>query len=414
MKHARVGGLAVWAAAVALVAAGCSKEAAAPSAAASGAAPASGAASGAGGPISVSSVRAVARDVDVMLEATGTISALNSVEIRPQVSSVITQVNIREGQFVKAGQLLFTLDARTDEVNLAKARTQLARDQASLADAQRQLKRSRELLEQNFISQGAVDTTQTLVATQQAVVAADQAAIRAAQVSVSYYRIVAPAAGRAGAINVFVGSTVQPAGAALVTITQLDPIAVAFSLPQRNLADALAALRTGGGEVTVQLPEAGATLKGRLQFVDSAVDAASGNVRVKAQFDNKEQKLWPGAYLNVRMVVRTIKDAIVVPQAAVIQSPKGKQLYVLENGHAAARQVELVYASGVDAVVTGVAAGDQVIVDGRQNLRPGVAAVERSASGAGRGEGKSAGERASDAPTGTVAAGAAGASAGTP
>ena len=225
------------------VLAGCGKEAVAPVASASGAAPASAAASGAGGPVSVSSVRAVAKNVDVMLEATGTISALNSVDIRPQVSSVITQVNIREGQFVKAGQLLFTLDARNDEVNLAKAKAQLARDQAALADAQRQLNRSRELLGQGFISQGAVDTNQTLVDTQQAVVTADKAAIQAALVGLSYNRIVAPAAGRAGAINVYAGSTVQPAGAALVTITQLDPIAVSFSLPQRSFVGARIDLR---------------------------------------------------------------------------------------------------------------------------------------------------------------------------
>jgi len=232
----------------------------------------------------------------------------------------------------------------------------------------------------------------------------------AAKVALGYSRIVAPGAGRVGAINVFAGSYVQPSGAVLVNITQLDPISVAFSLPQRNLGDALAALRSGTGEVTVQLPDSpgvGAGVKGKLQFVDSAVDASSGNVRVKAQFDNKEQKLWPGAYLNVRMVVRTLKDAIVVPQAAVIQGSKGKLVYVLDNGRAAARPVELVYASGVDAVVTGVAPGDKVIVDGRQNLRPGAAAVERSASGAGRGEGKGLGKgeggRASDAASGVAA-----------
>src|SRR5665811_600624 len=124
--------------------------------------PASGGASGSGSaPVRVSTVRAQQRDVDVTLEATGTVTALNSVDIRPQVSSVITQVHIREGQFVKAGQLLFTFDARNDEANLAKARAQLAKDLATLADAQRQLARSRELLAQNFISQGAVDTNQT-------------------------------------------------------------------------------------------------------------------------------------------------------------------------------------------------------------------------------------------------------------
>jgi RND family efflux transporter MFP subunit len=385
MKQAWLGWMAGVAAAVMASACGKEPDAAAASRSASGAAAsASGAASGAGGPISVSSVRAVARDVDVVLEATGTISALNNVDIRPQVSSVIKQVNIREGQYVKAGQLLFTLDARTDEVNLAKAQAQLARDQASLADAQRQLTRSRELLAQNFISQGAVDTNQTLVATQQAVVSADQAAIRAAQVGLSYNRITAPAAGRAGAINVFAGSTVQPGGTALVTITQLDPIAVAFGLPQRNLSDALATLRAGGGRVVAVLPESRGEVVGKLQFVDNVVDPNSGTVKVKAVFDNAKEALWPGAFVNVRMAASTIKGAVVVPQAAVIRGPRGTLVYTIDaTGKAAARPVELVYAAGLDAVVTGVAAGDRVVVDGRQNLRAGVPVVERAASGAG-------------------------------
>lgn len=350
--------------------------------AAPGAASASGVASGSGGaPVSVSTVPAQQRDVDVTLDATGTVTALNSVDIRPQVSSVITQVHIREGQFVKAGQLLFTLDARNDEVNLAKARAQLAKDMASLADAQRQLARSRELLAQNFISQGAVDTNQTLVATQQAVVDVDHTAISAAQVGMSYNRIVAPASGRAGAINVFPGSTVQPGTAALVTITQLDPIAVSFSVPQRNLNDALRTLRSGGGKVVAVLPDARGTTTGRLEFVDNVVDAGSGTVRVKAQFDNRNEILWPGAFVKVRMAMQTLKNAIVVPQAAIIQGPGGSVLYSVDAANKAVLlPVEVVYADGPDVAVSGVAAGARVVVDGRQNLRPGVAVIERAAT----------------------------------
>ncbi len=275
------------------------------------------------------------RDVDVMLDATGTVTALNSVEIRPQVASTITKVHIREGQFVSAGQLLFTLDARNDEVNVTKARAQLAKDQAALADAQRQLARSKDLFAQNFISQGAVDTNQTLVESQQAVVASDRAAIEAAQVGLSYSRITAPAAGRAGAINVFAGSFVQPSGAALVTITQLDPIAVAFSLPQRNLGQALETLRNGGGKVTASFPEAGGTAVGKLLFVDNTVDAGSGTVRVKAEFANKDERLWPGAFVTIRLAVQSLKGASVIPQAAIIQSPRGKMVYVVDAGNKA-------------------------------------------------------------------------------
>jgi RND family efflux transporter MFP subunit len=346
---------------------------------AGGAAPASGAASGAGPVISVSTVRADKRDVEVRLEATGTVTALNSVDVKPQVASVVTKVHIREGQFVKAGEPLFTLDSRSDQANVGKAQAQLQKDLASLADAQRQLARSRELFTQGFISQGAVDTNQALVDAQKAVVASDRAAIEAARVGLSFSRIVAPGAGRAGAINVFAGSYVQPSSLPLVTITQLDPIAISFSLPQRNLPEALQSLRDGGGKVTALLPEGRGTLAGKLSFVDNAVDASSGAVRVKAVFDNKEQKLWPGAFVPVKLSVQTLKDAIVVPQAAIVQRARSKVVFVVEPGNkAGVRTVELVHAAGTDAVVTGVRAGERVVVDGRQNLRPGVTVVERA------------------------------------
>ena len=389
--------------------AGCSKEPAA-GAGASVVAPASAAPGGGGsggGPVSVTSVRALRRDVEVMLEATGTVAALNSVDIRSQVNSVITEVNIREGQFVKAGQLLFTLDARTDEANLARARAQLAKDEASLADAQRQLSRSKDLVAQNFISQSALDTNQTLVDTQQSAVVASRAAIGSVQIALSYDRIVAPAAGRAGAINVFAGTTVQSGGVALVTITQLDPIGVAFSLPQRNLNDALRTLRAGGGKVTAVLPDKRGSAVGRLLFVDNAIDANSGTLRVKARFDNREETLWPGAFVTVRLAVNTLKDATVLPQVAVIQGPRGSIVYVIDaQNKAQARPVEVVYAAGLDAVVSGVQPGERVVLDGRQNLRAGVTVAERAASaasGAGAGASGAGPGRAMDAASGARA-----------
>ena len=344
--------------------------AAAPSAAASGA------------PVSVSTVRAQQRDYDVTLEATGSVTALNSVDIRPQVASTITQVHIKEGQFVKAGELLFTLDARTDEVNVAKAQAQLEKDLASLADAQRQLTRSKDLLAQNFVSQSAVDSSQTLVEGSQAVVSSDRAALAAAKVALGYNRIVAPGAGRAGAINVFPGSSVQPATSTLVTLTQIDPIAVGFNLPQRNLGEALRNLQSGRGVVTAVLPEGRGTLTGKLQFVDNNIDASSGTVKVKAVFDNKQQTLWPGAFVSVRLVVETLKEATVVPQASLIQGPRGNIVYAVDDaGKAVARPIVVVQAAGTDAVVTGVKPGERIVVDGRQNLRPGAAVAERAASG---------------------------------
>ena len=409
MKKASIG----WLVAVVLVAAGGGyalmrgKPSAGTQAAAAGAVPASAASGSGGAPVSVTTVVVQQRDVDVMLDATGTVAALNSVDIRPQVASVITKVHIKEGQFVAAGQPLFTLDARNDEVNITKAKAQLAKDLAALADADRQLARSRDLFAQNFISKGAVDTTQTLVESQRAVVAFDRAAIDAAQVGLSYSRIVAPSAGRAGAINVFAGSTVQPGGAALVTITQLDPIAVAFSLPQRNLGDALATLRSGGGKVSAVLPEGAGLVVGRLQFVDNAVDANSGTVRVKADFQNKDERLWPGAFVTVRLAVQTLKGASVIPQAAVIQSPRGKIVYVVDAGaKAAARPVEVVYASGEEVAVTGVRPGERIVLDGRQNLRPGSTVVDRPTGDGGGGGGR--GRRGGTAPAASAAASAGG------
>lgn len=344
-------------------------------------------------PVSVTLVRAVRRDVPVLLEATGTVSALTSVDVKPQVASVVTQVHVNEGQFVRKGDLLFTLDSRTDQANLGKAQAQLQKDLAALADAQRQLARSQELFAQNFISQGAVDTNRALVEAQQAGVAADRAAIDAARVAVSYARIVAPSGGRVGQIPVVTGSYVQPGGTPMVTITQLDPISVAFSLPQRHLPDALAALRGNGAPVRAQLPEGRGTLNGRLQFVDNAVDAATGTVRVKAQFDNREQQLWPGAFVGVRLAVRTLKDAVVVPQAAIVQSPRGTVVFAVGEGNrVAARPVEVLYASGNDAAVKGLDGTERLVLDGRQNVRPGSVVVERAAPAAG------AASRAASAP----------------
>ncbi len=334
-------------------------------------------------------VRAQQRDFEVQLDATGAVSALSSVELRPQVSSVIKKVLIREGDFVKAGQLLFTLDVRADEANVSKAKAQLERDQATLNDAQRQLARSRDLLAQKFVSQGAVDTSQALVDAQAAAVLADRAAISAAAVASGYGRIVAPSAGRAGAVNVFAGSSVQANTTPLVTITQLDPVAVSFNLPQRNVGDALAALKAGNVPVMVSLPQQPKPRVGKLQFVDSAVDASSGTVKVKAVFDNKDSALWPGAFVNVKMGVQTIKDAVVIPQAAIVQNARGRAVFVVEaGGKAALRPIELLQSAGLEAVVSGVRAGEKIVLDGRQNVRPGSQLIERAADAGGARGGK--------------------------
>ena len=354
----------------------------APASAPAGAAPAP--------PVSVTLVRAAARDFTVALDASGTVTSLSSVDVKSQVSAQVLAVHVKEGQFVQRGQPLFTLDSRIDQANLKKAEAQLQKDEASLADAKRQLARSQDLLRQNFISQGAVDTSLANVDGQQAVVVADRAAIDAVKAQLSYSRISAPGAGRVGPIAVFVGSSVSPTGAAMLNITQIDPVAVAFNLPQRNLPDALKALASGVGEVTALLPDSAAAgpagtspsglRKGKLSFVDSAVDGTSGTVKVKAVFANADQALWPGAFVTVKMALQNLPDAIVVPQAAIVQGARGTAVFVAGPGNVAAiRPVKVLTAAGTDAVVSGLKAGERVVLDGRQNVRPGTQLVERSA-----------------------------------
>jgi RND family efflux transporter MFP subunit len=323
-------------------------------------------------------VKAKKRDFPVNLQGNGIVTPLTSVELRSQVTSTVAKVHFSDGQFVKAGQLLFTLDARTDEANLAKVRAQLTKDQATLADAKRQFERAKQLFAQNFISQGAVDSAQTLVESASASTVADQAAIDASRVSLSFNRITAPISGRVGVVNVSVGSLVQANTTPLVTITQLDPIAIAFSIPQRNLPDALAALKSGGAPVVAKLADGGGSYQGKLQFVDNTVSAGSGTVQARAVFANKEGKLWPGAYVDISQTVTTLRDATTIPQAAVVQGTRGTIVYVLDDGKARLQPIKVVYSEGGDAAVTGIQPGDAVVMDGKQNVRPNSPLVERA------------------------------------
>lgn len=344
--------------------------------------------------VSVSTTPAIRRDYAVKITANGTVSSLNTVDVRPQITSTIAKVHIKEGQFVHAGDVLFTLDSRNDEVNLVKAQAQLQKDLATLADNQRQLERSKDLLSKKFVAQSALDSSQTLVDAQQAVVASDKAAVVSARVALSYNRIVAPSSGRTGLINVFPGSLVQANTTALplVTITQMDPIAITFPLPQRNLPDALESMQREDSFVTASLPDSGLKFTGKLKFVDNAVDVASGTVKVKAVFDNKEMKLWPGAYADLELSVQTLKNVVVVPQDAIIAGVRGSSVYVVTaDGTAQQKPVTVTHSFGLDAVVTGIEAGENVVLEGKQNLRSGVPVKVRNdsdGSGAKTGAGK--------------------------
>jgi len=346
-------------------------------------------------PVSVTTVVVQAKDVDVSLRTQGVVASARSVDVRAQATSVITQVHVREGQSVKTGQLLFTLDARADEANLAKAKAQLAKDAASLADARRQLERAQQLVKQGFISQGAADTAQAQVDAQTATLALDQAAIDAVQVSLSNSRVMAPQSGRVGAIPVSVGSAVVANQTPLVSITQLDPIEVSYSVPQRNLPDLLQAMKAGGAPVQVSLLEGGAPVEGKLRFVDSLVDATTGSVKAKAEMPNKGNRLWPGAAVEVRQIIRSIKGALVVPTASMVQGQRGTIVFVNESGLAALKPVKVVFISGQEAVITGLNEGDKVVLDGKQNVRPGSKLMERAP-----GEGKAGDAKPGDAKPG--------------
>ncbi|MDH0864871.1 efflux RND transporter periplasmic adaptor subunit [Mitsuaria sp. GD03876] len=362
---------------------------------AAAATPAARGASGPGGTQMVGVVTAQRRDVPVTVEASGTVTPLNQVDVRAQTTSTVRDVLVHDGQTVAKGQPLFRFDDRADRANLDKARAQLARDKASLGDLQRQYERAKDLLAQKFVAQSAVDTALANLEGGRSLVDADAAAVQSATVALSYNEIRAPFAGRAGAVNVWPGSLVQASasGTPLVNIVQIDPIAISFNLPETELAPVLDAMRPQGGaarpapEVQVVLPtiEGGPSRKdsrsgkpvesvarGKLIFVDNLVDATTGTIKLKAEFENAAQKLWPGQYLRVRMTLRSMPDAIVIPQAAIILRGSDRQVYVVgPDKTAQLKPVKLRYTFGEMAVVDGVDAGATVVLDGKQNLRPG-------------------------------------------
>lgn len=326
---------------------------------------------GAQPPTTVNAVPVKRQDVGVAVASNGTVTPLRTVDLHPQTTSTIRTVHIKEGQFVKAGQLMFSLDDRADRANVDKARAQVARDEATLADLERQYKRSQDLFAQKFIAQSAVDSLKSQVDAARALLQSDSAAARANHVSASYNEIRAPMSGRVGAINVYPGSLVQLA-TSLTTITQLDPITVAFTLPESSLASLLQAQKGGKVEVEARTASDAKPVKGYLSFIDNAVDASSGTIRVKAEFSNADNGLWPGQYVNTRVTVRTLKDATVIPQNAIITNAKGNYVYVVEQDKTARMvPVSTVYAFGVSAAVTGLTGSEQVITEGKQNLRPG-------------------------------------------
>lgn len=334
------------------------------------------------------------KSIPITVYANGYVTAIQTVEVRPQIQNVVRAVHVKEGQDVRIGQLLFTLDTRSDSSNVDKAQAQIARDRADLADAENTLKRNQDLLAKNFVSPAVVDTARSKVESLRALIKADQAAAQSSAIALSYNQITASINGRIGAISVHPGSLAQPAGAALLTIAQIDPIAVSFSIPERELAYIRATYPKGDAPVVAQLPNHQEVV-GKLIFIDNTSDMQSGTIRMKAQFANSDRKMWPGSFVNVRLVTRTLPNAVVVPAQAIVTGPVDKSIYVAQADETVKLQkIDVLTIDHGQAAITGIDAGVRIVIEGTQNLRPGAKVKEMQSAPAEYGKNKKGGEKA--------------------
>jgi RND family efflux transporter MFP subunit len=333
-------------------------------------------------PIPVRSGIAEVRNVPEVYSTSGFVTSLNVVEIRPQVTATVRSVDIKEGQMIRLGQRIFTLDDRSDAANVQKTSAQVVKDQALLDDAKRALARNIDLKARGFVSQSTVDSAQSNVDALAAALAADQAAVSAAQVSVGFAAIAAPMSGRVGEIKVHIGSLVQPnAALPMTTITQIDPIEITFNVPEREAQKLLAAQRAG--RVSVKAHVDNRTVDGHLSFVDSAVDSASGNLKAKAEFTNTDSLLWSGTLVTVDLSLRTLEHAVVISPRAVQVGPAGQFVYRIEpDGRVSSQPIVVDYLTSDLAVVSGLEVGSKVVIEGGQNLRPGLHVIVTQGEGA--------------------------------
>src|SRR5574337_1303428 len=319
---------------------------------------------GAGAPVLVTTAPVQVRAMPVIQSGIGTVTALQSVTVRTRVDGQIERIAYAEGRDVVAGQLLVQLDPRTLQAQLAQARAQRAKDAAQL------------------------DSARALVGQLSAAVQADDAQIAFAQVQLSYTRITAPISGRAGARLVDVGNIVHAADpAGLVVINQIDPIAVVFTLPEGALPDIQRALEGSREPLAVQVyarASRDVLARGRLVMLNNQIDTASGTVQLKARFDNPDHLLWPGQYVDVRLVLGIRQGALTVPAAAVQRGADGLYAYtVLADGSAKVQPIEVAQIQdGVAVIDRGLAPGDRVVVDGQYKLRAGLKVAEASAAAA--------------------------------
>jgi multidrug efflux system membrane fusion protein len=327
------------------------------------------------GPVPVLAAQAQRADVPVYLNAVGTVKALNTVTVSPQVDGKLISVNYSEGQDVKKGDVLARIDPATYQAAYDQALAKKAQDEAQLANAKIDLERYDKLAATNAINKQQADTQRALVAQYTAQVQADQAAIESAQATLSYTTITAPIAGRTGIRQVDEGNIVRAASSpAIVTITQIQPISVTFNLPQQDLERVNAAFAKAPLEADALSSDSATVIdKGKLTVVDNQVDATTGTVKLKAEFPNAEVKLWPGQFVNVRLLIDTLKDVVVIPTGALQRGPNGTFVYVVNDENKAVVTPVKVERQSEDqsVIASGVTPPQRVVTTGFVRLTDG-------------------------------------------
>ena len=327
-------------------------------------------------------------DVPVYIDGVGTARALNTVTVRPQVDGKLINISFTEGMDVPKGYVLAKIDPVTYQAAYDQTVAKKAQDEAQLANARLDLERYTRLVATNAVNKQQLDTQKALVAQLEAQINLDQAAIDNARAILSYTDIVAPIAGRTGIRLVDEGNLVRAADTTgIVILTQLQPISVFFSLPQQNLPDLTKGMTEGPLPVDALTAAGNSTLdRGKVLVIDNQVDQTTGTVKLKAEFPNAKLQLWPGQFVNVRVLIDTLRQVVVVPTAAVQRGPNGTFVYVVrDDSSVTVRPVRLTQQNDVQTVVAnGLQAGEQVVTTGFARLTEGTTVAVSSAAEAGQ------------------------------